>query len=100
MVEVFRAFAGMGNQKKLYASDELHLNDKGYAHWNKWTKSVLADESGCSRWMDNACVLECEDTSEKFKVGKKKKKCRWAAKKSKRCDKKLKKGGKVKDVCP
>jgi len=58
MVDVYPAFVGMGNPRNLYAGDGLHLSDRGYAYWNTWTKTVLADESDCSRWMNDACVSD------------------------------------------
>jgi len=58
MVDVYPAFVALGNPRNLYANDGLHLSNRGYAYWNTWTKTVLADESGCSRWMNGACVSD------------------------------------------
>ena len=64
MVDVYPAFEALGNPDSLYASDGLHLaDDGGYAYWNQWLATALADDSGCLRWVSNACVEDGNSTA-------------------------------------
>lgn len=60
MVDVYPAFAELGNPTDLYSWDQLHLSDAGYDYWNTWTVTALDDTNivaqDCIRWMSNACV--------------------------------------------
>ena len=64
MVDVYPAFEALGNPDSLYADDDLHLaDDGGYAYWNQWLATALADDSGCLRWVSDACVEDGNSTA-------------------------------------
>jgi len=104
MVDVNPAFKELGNPDWLYAKDNLHLSKWGYMYWNAWTKTALADTSGCARWMNDECAgstapspptPECEDDP--------KTDCAWVGKNSSRKKKWCKKnwqGTAVSVLCP
>jgi len=57
MIDVYPSFEAIGNPARLYADDDLHLaDDGGYAYWNQWLATALADTSGCLRWLSDECV--------------------------------------------
>jgi lysophospholipase L1-like esterase len=56
MIDVYPSFEALGNPDSLYADDDLHLSDDGgYAYWNQWLATALADDPGCLRWVSDEC---------------------------------------------
>ena len=57
MVDVYNGFEALvpSNPASLYASDGLHLSTEGYAYWETWAATALADPS-CAEWLGGACV--------------------------------------------
>lgn len=57
MVDVYNGFEALvpSNPASLYASDGLHLSTEGYAYWETWAATALADPL-CAEWLGGACV--------------------------------------------
>lgn len=54
MIDVYPSFIALGNPDSLYASDELHMSNEGYAYWETWVAQALTDQS-CVRWLGGYC---------------------------------------------
>mmetsp|Transcript_28732 Transcript_28732/g.32227 ORF Transcript_28732/g.32227 Transcript_28732/m.32227 type:complete len:418 (-) Transcript_28732:136-1389(-) len=46
----------------LYAPDQLHLSDEGYALWSEWVTTAL-QEPNCCIWQSNECVQYTSSTN-------------------------------------
>lgn len=55
MVDVHQGFEDLGNPGRLYRRDALHLSAEGYALWDRWLTTALANED-CLAWLDDSCV--------------------------------------------
>jgi len=70
-VDSHNSFKSLGNPKKLYADDELHLSAEGYVRWNEWLQNAYDhalcddydnyddyydDECTCYVWKKSSCV--------------------------------------------
>lgn len=60
MVDVYNSFEDLGNPTSLYAEDQLHLSEEGYAYWNQWLDLALRDES-CVIWQNGSCTRSSLD---------------------------------------
>lgn len=59
MVDSYASFEEIGNKKKYYDEDKLHLSKKGYDKWTNWAKWAVekADQSSsCTVWQKKRCT--------------------------------------------
>jgi len=57
MIDSYRSFEDLGNSKKFYQRDKLHLSMKGYNKWSSWAKDAIAMAStSCEVWQSGECT--------------------------------------------
>ena len=63
IINTWQGLLDVGNRNSLYKSDKLHLSSSGYAYWNSWTKTALADTKTCVQWLSGQCAFPVTTTS-------------------------------------
>lgn len=57
VIDVYNGFVELDNPNELYAEDQLHLSEAGYAYWNEWLQKAQ-NNSSCSIWRSGVCIHE------------------------------------------
>jgi len=62
MIDVYKGFKDVGNNRNLYQSDRLHLSSKGYKLWNEWAHPAIDPQGeGCYLWRSGSCRKSISD---------------------------------------